>query len=525
MRPELEKCTIHPFANWDIPGLIDSQAKLLAEKPFLIWEPFEGEAQTWSYQQFANDSKRLAAGLQARGIQQGDYVLVHMDNSPEFLLAWTACARVGAIAVTTNTRSAADEISYFVEHSKAVAAITQPKYAALLKNNCKGLSWVAVTELNSDSTTDGDLSGCDGFDQLYGEAEKFIARPADPTLPLLVMYTSGTTSRPKGVVWTHGNGLWAGRSMASQQLLTADDVHLIFLPLFHMNALAISTLSTLWAGATAVLQPRFSASRFWDVALKHKCTWCSIIPFCIRALASQPVPEHHFKYWGIGAILPDVEKHFKVTSYGWWGMTETTSVGIVSSPNQENMPRALGRPSPFYDIAIVSDDGGSVKAGETGDLRIRGIPGVTLFAEYLHNLEATEASFDEEGYFITGDRATLLEDGSIKFGDRSKDMLKVGGENVAASEIEAVIMEAGGVREVAVVAKQDPMLDQVPVAFVIPADKNACSESLASNIENYCTEKLADFKRPREVRVVEDMPRAALDKIAKNELRKLLVAK
>lgn len=523
MRPQLEPGSIHPYAGRDIATLVDAQARALGSKPFLVWQPFAGEVQTWTYEQFARESLSLAAGLQVRGIKQGDFVLIHMDNSPEFLLSWTACARVGAVAVTTNTGSTGDEIGYFAHNSRAVAAITQPKYAGLIEGHCPDLAWLAVTPLNSDSSVDGRSSASyTSFQSLFGDAATFEPRAADPQAPLLVMYTSGTTSRPKGVLWTHGNGLWAAQASAFHESLTPADIHLAFLPLFHMNAMSCSTLASLWVGATVVLQPRFSASRFWEVALRYRCTWSSLIPFCINALRAQDVPEHHFRCWGLGISSPAIDEHFKVRTMGWWGMTETTTVGIVSSTLQENTPMSLGRPSPLYDIAIVSDNGTPVAAGETGNLLIRGVPGVSLFAEYLHNPEATEASFDVNGFFITGDRCTLLEDGSIRFADRNKDMLKVGGENVAASEIEKVILESGGVREVAVVAKPDPMLDQVPVAFIIPVDSQAGEDALTDRVLSACEEKLSAFKRPREVRIVSDLPRATMNKVAKNVLREQL---
>ena len=152
-----------------------------------------------------------------------------------------------------------------------------------------------------------------------------------------------------------------------------------------------------------------------------------------------------------------------------------------------------------------------------------GIAGLSLFKEYLHNEKATGESFDEHGYFVTGDRVTLLEDGFIKFGDRAKDMLKVGGENVAASEIEQVIAVVPGVREAAVVAKKHPMLDEVPVVFIIPAaGVERAPKDLHDNVMSACRKALADFKVPREIRFVDEMPRSTLEKVAKTELRKML---
>ena len=156
-------------------------------------------------------------------------------------------------------------------------------------------------------------------------------------------------------------------------------------------------------------------------------------------------------------------------------------------------------------------------------MRVRGIPGLSLFKEYLGNPEATEETFDDHGFMITGDLVTLLPNGDIRFADRDKDMLKVGGENVAASEIERVVRTVAGIAECAVVAKRDPMLNEVPVVFVLPPEgSTADNEALAVQVLAACAEKLADFKVPREVRIVDELPRSTLEKIAKNQLRDLV---
>lgn len=154
-------------------------------------------------------------------------------------------------------------------------------------------------------------------------------------------------------------------------------------------------------------------------------------------------------------------------------------------------------------------------------MSIRGVRGLSLFAEYLHNPEATAASFDDEGYFLTGDLVRIGEDGSYFFSDRSKDMLKVGGENVAASEIERVIMSVPGVLEVAVVAQSDPMLDQVPVACLRLSAGHE-PELVERDVLAACAHQLASFKQPRQIRIFDDFPRSTLEKIAKAQLRELI---
>jgi crotonobetaine/carnitine-CoA ligase len=273
-----------------------------------------------------------------------------------------------------------------------------------------------------------------------------------------------------------------------------------------------------------VIQPRFSASRFWTVAAEHRCTWTSTIPFCMKALLEREIPKRHtFRLWGSAICEPPAFAVFGVKIIGWWGMTETITHGIIGEVDQPNTPMAIGRAAPEYGIRVTDDDGTPTAVGETGNLSIRGIPGLSLFKEYLHNEQATRDSFDERGYFLTGDRVTLLDKGFIKFGDRAKDMLKVGGENVAASEIEQVVITVPGVREAAVVAKKHPMLDEVPVVFIIPRDGTAgMASALHDAVMTACRSALADFKVPREIRFVDDMPRSTLEKVAKAELRKLL---
>jgi carnitine-CoA ligase len=513
---------IPPYAGFDVAQLLRLRAATRPDHPFVIWEPFEGAGECLTYAQFEHRVRRCAAGMSARGIKSADAVLIHLENAPEMLIAWFACAYAGAIAVTTNARASAEELAYFAGHSGAVAAITQPCFAEIVNASSRDLKWVALIDHDNGAPAAQAPGKTQSFLALVADAELAPNLPPDPARPIGVQYTSGTTSRPKGVLWTHANALWGAQVNALHEDLRADDVHLIFLPLFHTNALAYSLLATLWAGGTAVLMPRFSASRFWDVALKHRCTWTSLVPFCVKALMTVDRPkQHHFRLWGSAVCSPPSDAVFGVKTIGWWGMTETMTHGTIGSAHLPNRPMSMGRPAPEYGIFIERDDGTPVQPGETGHLLVRGIPGLSLFHSYLHNPEATVASYDERGLFRTGDRVTLHEDGFLQFADRDKDMLKVGGENVAASEIERVVMEVPGVREVAVVGKPHPMLDEVPIAFVIPDTSEiiAAPDRLTRAILEACRSRLASFKVPDEVRVVEEMPRATIEKIAKATLR------
>ena len=511
---------LNPFDGQDLRTLIDERAITRAQHPFIIWEPFEGCGATWTYLEFKQAVTCFAAGLQARGIRPGDRILVHLDNCPESVLAWLGCAYAGAVAVTTNAKSTADEIAYFAAHSKAVAGITQPKFAYLVRQNAPDLKWLAVTD--TDNGAPAELADDYlPFNAVTADPAGLVDRPHDPMAPFAIQYTSGTTARPKAVLWTHGNGLWGARSAAANEDLRAEDVHLVYLPLFHTNAQVYSVLATFWAGGTVVLLPKFSASRFWPISLQHQCTWTSMVPFCLKALMEQPKPEKHFyRLWGNAICEPPTDAYFGVKTIGWWGMTETVTHGTVGSVHSKNAPMSMGRPAPGYNIHILDDQGNPVAPGEVGDLFVEGIRGLSLFLEYAFDPAATAKAFRPDGLFATGDRVRRGSDGFLYFADRSKDMLKVGGENVAASEIEAVIAAVAGVREVAIAAKKHPMLDEVPVAFIIPADSHG--PDLAEKAAAACKKALATFKQPHEFRLVDSLPRATLEKVSKAALRAIL---
>ena len=510
------------FTGFDLAHLVDLQARLRGAHPFLIWSPFEGEERRWSYAEFADAVARVAGGMARRGVRPRERVIIHLDNCPESLIAWFACARLGATAVLTNARAAGEELAYFAAHSGAVAAVTQPRLFATVQAYCPGLRWIAVTETDNGAApahaSEADLS----FAALLAGSDPAPLRPADPMLPVGVQYTSGTTSRPKGVLYTHANGLWGAKIGALHAGLRDDDRFLIHLPLYHVIALSYSLLATLWAGGTAVLLPRFSASRFWDASIRHRCTWTSMVPFCVKALGEHEVPSAHFyRAWGNAFWSPQLEQRYRVSILGWWGMTEMVTHPIVGAPGKPGRALAIGRPAPEYGVAVRREDGTPAAPGEPGHLLIRGVRGLSIFAGYLDDPAATAESFDADGFFRTGDIVTAHEDGFIQFGERAKDLLKVGGENVGAAEIERVIMTVEGVREAAVVGRSHPMLQEVPVAFVVTGARGGVAEdAVIARILAVCRQALAPFKVPRAVVLVDDLPRGTIEKVSKVTLRR-----
>lgn len=517
------------FAGKDVPWLMAKQAEEKPEHTFLIWEPKDGNHKSWNYSEFWQAAHKVACGLIAEGVKKGDKVLIHSENCPEMMIAWYASSIVGSVAVTTNTRCIGDELTYFAEHSEAVICITQPKFLQELSENVSTIEQYFVIDNNSGEAPSDEekvlAAKHKSFNTLYQHGDSAPKRAAEPMLPVGIQYTSGTTSRPKAVVHTHANALWGGMSGAANLGIDDSDVYLCFLPCFHVNAQSWTFWTMAWAGGTVVLQPKFSASRFWEVSLKHKCTRASMIPFCFKAIGAQEIPEHFYKSWSTGVKLHQVENYWKVPTFATWGMTETVTHATRSFLDKDCPEMNIGVPSPGYEFAIINPETGKpCDVGVNGDLWIRGTRGVHIFLEYYKNPEAMEKSFNEDGWFETGDQIRLGEDGYLYFADRDKDVLKVGAENVSARQIEEFIGELlgmGVLEEHAVVAQKHEMLDEVPVVFAIKSmwtDKS--EEEIRTMIMEGC-EKLADFKRPRAVYFLEEFPRATLEKVAKNKLREM----
>jgi crotonobetaine/carnitine-CoA ligase len=522
---DLEAVAAYQMTGQDVGWLLRHWASKKPEHPFLIWEPRDGADRTWSYARFLAEARDVAAGLARRGVGKGDRVMIHADNCPEMVLAWYGCALLGAVAVTTNTKSAGPEVEYFAGHARCVAAITQPQYVELVAANAKHLKWIAVTADDSGEPAAKPAPAEGGpertpFAALAGDGASLSERPAEPMLPVGIMYTSGTTSRPKAVVHTHANVIWASRVGPDNIALGSDDRYFVYTPFFHVNAQSWATWSALGVGATIVLTPKWSASRFWDVVTKHRVTHFSVMGFTMQAIVGKPIPPNQLKVGVFGLTMPPLEKMvgFRLTSN--WGMTETVTHATRNQLAQDYPAGTMGRPTPGYEFLVVDAESGEICApGETGELWVRGRRGIQLFLEYLDNPEANRKAFTADGWFKTGDLVALSEDGFFFFKDRDKDALKVGGENVSAKEVEDVCRSVPGIVEVAVVGQKHEFLNQVAVAFVIPAP-NAPAD-LGDQILKACAARLASFKCPKAVYLVDELPRATLEKVAKNKLREI----
>jgi carnitine-CoA ligase len=493
-----------------VSSVLREGARLYPDRPLLIYDDLESEPRTFSWSEVLRHSEAAAHVLLGYGVRPGDAIHLHLANCPEFLFAWFAAAHLGARIVPTNTASAVPELAFIAGHAQTRLSVTDDA------------SVDAVARAHDEASLDAPiLRPVD----LQAAAMGPVPFPdPGPGADLGVIYTSGTTSRPKGVRVTHANYVYAGETVAAAMRLTPEDRFLTVLPLFHANAQYYSTMGTLVSGGTMVLARRFSATRWPDLAIRHAATVGSLFAAPIRMILSQ-APAAHWTNNRLRVVifaqdLTDREhaewlRRINAPLLQIYGMTETIGPPVVNPLVWPRRHDAIGRPALGYHCRIRRADGSPAAVGEPGELLVGGVPGVSLMAGYLNDPDATAAAL-KDGWLATGDVVRRDTDGLLRFVGRAPDMIKRAGENVAAGEVEAVLLDHPGIADAAVFGVPDPVRDEQIVAFVVHRDgSNPSPEAL----REWCAERLAVFRVPSHFRIVPELPRTAVGKIQKHRLK------
>jgi len=476
--------------------------------PFLIWEDRTGAVTEWTYAEFDAVVERVAAGLVARGVAHGDKVHVVLANSPAFVATWLAIARIGAVMVPCDPQSSAPEIARQVERTSARVGVCAIERASTYREGVADAT-IDVIEVDEDDTVLASLTADGPVPDV----------PIGPRDPLGIMFTSGTTSAPKGVVITQANYAFAGDVMAAGAALRAGDRQYVVLPLFHANAQYYSFASAISVGASVVLMPKFSATGYIEGAARHQVTHGSLFAAPMRMILAKDapaVPGFAFTHmWYAQNVTEeqyrDLAERFGCAPRQLYGMTETIPAVLTNPPIGARVG-PMGLVTLGCQVELRAPDSNDpVADGEVGEVVVGGEPGITLFAEYYEAPDITAASF-REGWFRTGDLAARDEDGFFHFAGRRGDVLKVSGENVSTVEVEAVLAEHESVLEAAVVGEPDPVRDEVPVAFVVAAPGHTVDVEV---LMEHCASRLVPSKRPRRIDVVDELPRTSVGKIRK----------
>jgi malonyl-CoA/methylmalonyl-CoA synthetase len=438
---------------------------------------------------------RVAGRLRRAGLAAGDRVLVSAATSMDLVVAYLGALRMGLVVVPANTAYREREVAHIVADAGPRAAIVDdPDRGRWARRAAGGGLLVAGPEVDLPDGDPPPLDGCDRDD------------------PALLCYTSGTTGAPKGAVLAHGNLLASAEALRLAWRWTQDDRLVLALPLFHIHGLGVGLHGTLLAGASAVLLPRFDVDGALDAVRDHRATLFFGVPTMYARLAGSPrvgeLVSLRLLVSGSAALPPTVfERLAEATGQRVlerYGMTET--IMNVSNPyDGERRPGTVGLPLPGVELRLADGD---------GQVLLRG---PNVFGGYWRNAQATAEAFDEDGWFRTGDLGSLDERGYLRIEGRSKELIITGGYNVHPREVEELLLEHPAVAEVAVVGTPSEEWGEVVTAFVVPADRSDPPDP--RELLAFAGGRLASFKRPRLVRYVESLPRNALGKVLKHELR------
>jgi fatty-acyl-CoA synthase len=469
---------------------------------------------------------RLANALTERGVAKGDRVATLMLNCIEVVEVYMACARLGAICVPINFRLVADEVTYIVEDSGAKVIIvdaTLAPLAATVRERVPALATCFVVEASADT-------GGPGAEQYE---DVLAAASATPPIvdvlehdPGFIMYTSGTTGRPKGAVLSQFNLFMnTVNVMVTTGISRSDEIFLCGLPLFHIAGLDLISPQLLLGGCSVLLETgEFDAAKVVDILEREQITGCYFVPTQLQQLCEVPgVRDRNLAlrriFWGASVAPPSVlqamaETFPGIPTYNCFGQTEMSALTtVLMGEDAIRKMGSIGKAIMNVEARLVDDDMNDVAPGTPGEIVYRG---ATVMQGYWSNPEATADAF-YGGWFHSGDLVVEDEEGYMYVVDRKKDMIISGGENIYCAEVEAVIDAHPKVREVAIVGVAHEKWVETPLAVIAPHDPDDAPDE--ADIIEWCRDRLASYKKPTRVVIVEALPRNASGKVLKFQLR------
>jgi fatty-acyl-CoA synthase len=482
-----------------------------------IW--FEGT--TTSHARFAERVRRTAAALAGLGIVAGDRVAWTGGNHPSALETLYACGQLGAIWVPVNARLAPPEAEYVLTHSGASVVVHGRDHGGLadaLRDRLPGVrAWVAA-----EPPTGGGADSLPYEELLAGAEPEARDEPVSLDDPCLVMYTSGTTGRPKGAVLTHGNMTWNAVNQLLGFDFAQDERTLALAPLFHIGGLNGTVNPTLLRGGCAVVVRRFDPAETLQVIEEQRVNSFFAVPTMLDAMAREPgfVTRDLSALRTIGAAgaplpLPTLRTWLDrgVTMQQAYGMTEASpGATVLDSADAVRKVGSAGKPVFFTDVRIVRPDGTQAEPGEVGEIVLQG---PNVMAGYWAEPEQT-AAVVRDGWYHSGDAGSVDDEGFLYVRDRYRDMIISGGENVYPAEIESALLELDGIQEAAVIGVPDEKWGEVGLAVVVAAPGAALDPD---GVRTQLRARLAAFKVPKHVELVDELPKTATGKVRKPDLR------
>jgi long-chain acyl-CoA synthetase len=472
-----------------------------------------------TYRALEQLAERLAGWLQEAGVGAGERVVLVSPNLPEFGVGYLGVLMAGATVVPLNPLLKEEEVRYVLEDSAASALIgVQASLPILHAARCGLGRRRPILCLDGPATGQAsDLSLC----ETVPEPRRVPAASRSGEDVAVCLYTSGTTGRPKGALLSHRNLIANLESFRSVLHVTEDDVFLAALPLFHAYGATVLFLEPLSLGATVVVEPRFLPDAVLRAIAQHRVTLFAGVPSMYAVLASTPRPAADVSSWRLcisgGAPLPIAvaeafEAQYGIPIYEGYGPTECAPVLTVNPPFGERKLGSVGPPIPQVELRVVDDGGNPLPPGAVGEIVARG---PNVMQGYL-NRPVETAEVLRDGWYHTGDLGHMDEDGYYYIVDRKTDLILVGGLNVYPREVELVLSAHPAVMEAAVIGVPDPVRGEAPKAFVILRNGQQVT---TQDLLQWCRQRLANYKVPRSLVVVPDLPRTVTGKILKSEIR------
>lgn len=483
-----------------LPELWRSRVDRRGDHPALVTLGCDGSTRTHSY----DDLDRLAGGaaamLGALGVRSGSAVVLHLAPGPELLAGFLAVAGLGAVAVVLHPDTLAEECAQVVARTGARVAVCPPAAAGRY-------------------STQHVVDPAD-----WTPGPRLPVPAVDRLAPVSIVFTSGSTATPKGVLLTHANLVFSGRFVQWQAALTADDRLLTTMPACHVNFQLNAMLPILTAGGTLIVVDRYSARRFWRQVREQRATVVQSIAMMVRTQLCQPVEpgerDHQVREVLYYLPITDAEKdeyteRFGVRLLNSYGNSECLVGAITDPPTGERRWPSIGRVGPGYQARIADEQGNELPDGRTGEIQLRGEPGVTFMAGYLDDPAATAALYDADGWMHTGDLGHRDADGWFYFADRRSRVIKRGAENISPARVEAVLATHPAIAEASVIGVPDPIYDQAVKAVVAPKPGQ---ELTADAVIAHCAARLPRFMVPTVVELVDHLPQTRSFKVATSAL-------
>jgi len=472
----------------------------------------------FTYEELNLRASRMAHHLRRIGVQQGDRVALYAPNGPAHVELLFACSKSGAVFVPLNTRFATEELVHVLADSGAKLLLCADEWeergqelaecvpAVQMVLSLREQRLVVETAVGGSSAPDVDLEA-----------------------PLAIIYTGGTTGRPKGAVLSHRAVLWNAINTVASWGLTPTDVTAVYLPLFHTGGLNALVTPLLYVGGTVVIGDQWNPTAVLDVLVEERCTIALFVPTMHHMLVTAPafaeakLPHMHTMLSGGAPCPPSIYEAYRAKGMAFkegYGLTEAGPNNFYIHPaDAEQRPGSVGMPMLHNEVRLVGDDGQEVPTGVAGELWLRG---PHVFSGYWNNVDATAAACTSDGWLRTGDAARRDEDGYHYIVGRLKDLIISGGENVYPQEVETVLDRHPAVSEVAVVGVPDEKWGEaVTAALVLRAGQWVTPDELRS----FCLDKLASYKIPKQFHVLAELPKTPVGKLDKRQIANLLRVK